>query len=463
VTERAEKKHLMVSLFGPEFRIERGIDPETLNFGFNPDKGVGLPTHLVTGAIVFGFLPFVAYFFNYYYYFLDIGIFVKSFSGVGAKAVKYLSLLATVVVDQIAFSVIDSTFTADRFFNQSKRYAFVIGYYSLYTLLSTLIAPNFAMKFAFLDIADRLTIDEKVATINYLINSAFVVYYILIFGAVNYKIIKPLLAGKFREGKVTEATAHGQILFNVSFIISTVFYVAFYGSLTPSIFGIYALVLLANFGIDKYLYDRLAFDERAESKKTDEKVMRASPTAGGQTITDLPTLPVTVFSSAAWCLCIGTFFLAMLGYFGLTLDVNDFFREQGNVGFILKKAISEIAQSLEDNTANRFANLDKSVGGIFHASVKNSLRFANNFLVRGTYHLATDVLLLLGVAAWAFVLLFFKRYYSNERFLNRIQSRIWQGKERVEELRFEGKSYADINPAYQELKPTSKDESPSPK
>lgn len=440
----------MRQLFGETFRIERGIDPETVNFKFTENHRISAFFLLKNVTIVFFIIPIGAYLFNYLYYYLDIGLFLGSYTSLWTSVFKNASLVITVIIDQIAFGVIEEQMKKERFLNHSRMHSFKMFFYSVYILISNIIVPNFAMKQAFLKYAENLDSIEKAKTLQYLLNSAFVVYYILIFGAINYKIIKPLIAKrKVDEEKQKPFRVNEHINFNISFVINCIFYVSFYGTITPSIFVLLGVTLVLNFVYDLWFEMKLFWEKKALRKKSDSNKQESIDESFDEN--GISKLPATVFSSAVWILCVGVFLLAVVGFFGVTSDINAFLSLTEN-------------PTLQSNSDGLFQNIEQQQllntdGRGIRSFVSEMITSGFNNLWVGSvytfttslYYLMNDSLLRLGLGLYIIVLIVFKKFNNSERFLNRIQSRIWSGKEKVEEFIFFGKSYRELNPVYKLL------------
>jgi hypothetical protein len=441
-----EKIKRMPVLLGLDLKIKRGIDPEMINFNFQSKRKITYFQQVFYAVVLIFIMPMISYFFNYMYYKYEIHIYIEHSTAVTDKLMKYLHLIMTVVVDQATFLLIDMFFSKRRFIKTTRRFIYTMTFSSFYILLSNIVVPNFALKKAFLDITPLMDFNERRKTLEHLVSSLYFNYYILIFSMVNFKILKPLLASRF--GKGAEVQDFQNVIFGISFIINSIFYVAFYGTVTPSVFVYFFITLVAVYLYEITMKYKARFSkEQAARKKTDAENL-AEEKAEVVEEARADKIPINTFSLALIILAVGTFLLACLGYYGLTVDVDYFLNmtEPKKHGFFASLFVytKNAFDKFHDFLVEPLAFIPETSPNIF-GMVKNTLF---SIAIEAADKFFEDELLMFFTILYALFVAVFIFLNHTERFLNRLQSRIWKIQKVVPSTEFHGKSYREINPAY---------------
>ena len=441
-----EKIKRMPVLMGLDFKIKRGIDPELINFNFQSKRKITF-IHQAFYVLVFIFLmPMIAYFFNYMYYKYEIHIYIEHSTKTVDKIMKYFHLIMTVVVDQVTFLLLDLFFSKRKFIKTTRRFIYTMTFSSFYILLSNIVVPNFALKKAFLDTTHLMDFNERRKTLEHLVSTLYFNYYILIFSMINFKILKPLLMTRISKG--SEVHDFQNIIFGISFIVNSIFYVAFYGTLTPSVFIYFFITLVAVYLYEIAVKYRAKFIKtQAARKKTDAENL-AEEKAEIIEEERAEKIPINTFSIALIILAVGTFLLACLGYYGLTIDVDYFLNltEPKKHGFFASVFVyTKFAlDKFHDFLLEPLAFVPQASPGIF-GMVKNTLF---GIAIEAADKFFEDELLMFFTILYVLFVSVFAFLNHTERFLNRLQSRIWKIQKVVPAAEFHGKSYREINPAY---------------
>ena len=470
-----KKQKLMREHFGPDFTLKRGTDTKYLNFDFKGTKKIKSLEFYLYVLLFFFLMPSFAYYFNFKYFecFIDNKRYPKE--GYYELLVQNGYVIMTVVIDNIALALISACFHKKRFFKVHTMYKYTIFFSCLFILLSDIVMPNLAMKEAFERVSGDLSLLEKKELVAFLIKSLYFNFYIVIISGINFKIIGPYVINKYILKKTSKMNQNSNIIFGLSFLTNCVFNTAFYGSLTPVVF---LMFLVFVFGIIVLDYFTFAQENRKLKKKpkknTTDKYIRVGSNL------DLPApiirkenpnsklekevkslfdikktrkeknerLPITIFVNAALCLIVGIFFLSSLGFHGVAKDFE----------FLLSMK-EHGTPALFWQYFSTFRHKLVSIGRFINGHVNPLPTFtqeAFGLAISGFYNiiketlltLITDPVFFIYCALYLITLSLFFIFYNNERFLNRVQSRVWKKQKKIENVFFSGRSYREVNPAY---------------
>lgn len=414
----------MKRFFGKNFKIKRGNDPNCINFDFTNSRTFSIGEKLFFVFIFFLLLPSIAYYFNYlYYFYFTKRHIVKSFAQIW---IEYLSLIGTVIVDMFSLFLIQMFFDQKHFLKSSKMFIYKLGFSCFYILLSNIIIPNFALKAAFLQFSDSLNNEEKKETIEFLVHSLYMNFYLLMFSGINFKIINPFIINKYILKNNKRKSENDNIIFSLSFVINSIFQISFYSTITTDVHLYFFVYILLFFALDLFL-EKKNILKAVNLKKKKIK------------------LPITIFTNALIILIFGIFPVCCLGYYGLSNSFQELMKEPeektGFLNYFFNGLISIV--SYFSGFLNIVPNHEYE-RGFYYMVILNVKNIISNFI----FLLITDINFSLSFMTYFIFSFLFIQYYTNEKFLSRIQSKKWALEKKIENIKFVGLSFREINPAY---------------
>lgn len=456
VQDRAKR---MIQTLGPNFRVFRGFDPETSSLNYSKSKiGNFEMAYKITFILII--LPSFAYYFNYKYYEILIGSKIGKINSLFSSALQYAYLIGTILVDQVAFTFIQIFFYNRKYLRTALKYSFAMTFTSYYIILSSIILPNFAMKRAYVFWAQTPVFPKSQIrpVLEFLINSLYFNYYSLIFSVINFKLFKPII-NRFLFNKSASdylMTKNSEIVFTLSFITNVVLSVAFYSTVTPSIFVFFAFVSVAllfleifnasrEFKAAGFFNMRIANPPLARAKNEDEKSDSNLTNSSTESFEDNNIehrLPISVYSSSMNVLMIGMFILACMGYFGFTKDFSKFMSESNQD--------SSFFTGMFDWFANGFFSIidffsdSKTQKSEFHVFLSYLFDWWNYL-----YHkILFDWKVLIFAVIYLAYTSFFVERFRTPVLMARFQAKVWVNLSNYNGDRISGKSFREVNPAY---------------
>ena len=111
----------MKNIFGKNFKLKRGLEPECLNFNFSKIQKISKLENILYVLLFIFIIPSFAYYFNYLYFNNNFDIFLKKYKNQNSKMtlLKILYLILIALTDQISFFLIDIFFNKEKFFKHS--------------------------------------------------------------------------------------------------------------------------------------------------------------------------------------------------------------------------------------------------------------------------------------------------------------------------------------------------------
>ena len=258
------------------------------------------------------------------------------------------------------------------------------------------------------------------------------------------------------------------LIFGLSFMTNCFFNVCYYGLLTPSVFFYILPSYIAFIGFDwvKFrMQDHVLMQKLKDSIKRSFKTIKSitvtrsrafssSKKAGTKVIKaqikqhSVQEVPWTIYVNFVYMLLLGGFPLTLLGYYGLAKRFSKFMTVPLLKSAIQKKSLFFVAYD------TMFLYIDKVSLLVFH---ENAIVMVETFtkslkeMVSETIHvLFDDKHLFVVFVLYLIVLVLVLNFFRIERYINRIQSRIWKRK-KVLETDIVGEGFRDSNPAYKLL------------
>ena len=271
---------------------------------------------------------------------------------------------------------------------------------------------------------------------------------------------------KLQEAQEKENDA---LIFGLSFMTNCFFNVCFYGLLTPSVF-FYILPAYCSFIAFDWLKFKLEnkmilskinqtirksfktiqkislnrSKQFSSSKKPAKKGIQANIKTHS-----VQEIPWTIYVNFLYMLLLGGFPLSLLGYFGLAKRLSKF--------LVIHRPLLKSVQSqsmffhIYDWS---FGLVDKLCILIFNESaimmVETFTKSLKDMIKTTLRTLIEDRYLLLGFVLYLAILVLIIVYFRIERYINRVQSRIWKNTKVLEE-NIGGDSFRKTNPAYKML------------
>ena len=210
-------------------------------------------------------------------------------------------------------------------------------------------------------------------------------------------------------------------------MINCIFQISFYSTITTDVHLYYFFYILIFFAIDLFLEKKKILKEKKNLFKKKNK------------------LPITIFTNALIILIFGIFPVCCLGYYGLSHSFLELMKEPEENNSILNLIFEKILI------------IFKFFGGFFNISPTNEyergfyymfLLYIKNIIANFIYLLLTDINFSLSFMSYAIFNIIFIRYYTNEKFLSRVQADKWAKEKTIENIKFVGLSFREINPAY---------------
>lgn len=473
-----EKEKKMISFLGPNIKLKRGTDISSLNFDYSqkrPIDGIEITLYIILFMI---FFPSIAYYFNYKYFHYFIISNLEQDKGISHMITQNFYVILTVVVDQVSFILIELFFNKSRFFKTSTMYKYTIYFSCFYMLLSDVVYPNFAMKKIFTSVSASLSLKKQQELLKQLIKSLYTNYGVVLFSGLNSKVVNPYIVNRFILKRTKKRNDNSMIVFGLSYLIVCVFNVAFFGTITPLIFVIFfvfvscILILdymtIMNQGASTCVmrpetrsmklkmteaFDAGQFSEKKDlnfidkPKMTIEELLSIEPAVKN----DDENLPITLFVNAVLILIVGIFLLSYLGYFGITKDFVDVLNKEHEppLHWFWKavyhgKSVIRKIHSFIDDSVNPLPSFTKDILNTIISTLYNILKRTLIVLIEDSYFFVYCVI-------YAISTLGFFIFYNNQRFINRMQNRIWAKQKTIENVEFKGLTYREANPAYKLL------------
>lgn len=482
------KRRRMREIFGGSLVVARSIEPKYINWDFDTDVSLGKLESICYFVLILVFMPCVCFYLNLKFLDLDISLKIDEEPGAYTGMMKTGWLISILIWDQLAMTLTTMVFSKSRFLVASSLYKYTYSFFCLYGVLSGILMPNFAMVKAFQKRFHGMEPEAARELAVYLVDGLYMNFKMLIFSAVNFKIFQPFLVHKvgkflfslpsrifkakkkakpaktktkkfdlFKEitnlkletQKLVEKqeSENNALIFGLSFFTNCWFNVCFYGLLTPSVF-FYILPAYASLVLFDAARFRLKDKQELERK---HKELKQKQTAAGlkneASQHQVQEVPWTIFVNFLYMLLVGCFPLTLLGYFGLAKKFNklmivqpillkssgrpSFFFHMYDTFFHTLERFSKFV--FNDNAITVFETFLHNVRDIFKTTLKT---------------LASDRLLLGALVCYVLILLLISVFFRIERYINRVQSRIWKNTKHLA-VEFTGESFRNANPAYQ--------------
>lgn len=481
------KRRRMREIFGGSLVVARSIEPKYINWDFDSDVHLGKLEAAAYFVLILVFMPCVCFYLNMKFFDLDISQQIDQEPGAYIGIMKIIWLISVIIWDNLAMTLTTMVFSKSRFLMVSSLYKFTYSFFCLYGVFSGILMPNFAMLKSFQKRLGDMEQDAAKELAIYLVDGLYMNFKMLIFSAVNFKIFQPFLVhrvGKFvfsiptrlfgsknKEKKEKNENAkfdlfseitklknetkrleekqeseNNSIIFGLSFFTNCWFNVCFYGLLTPSVFYyiLPAYISFVTFDAARFrLKDRQALQRKRGELEAKEK---AAGLKSGANQSEVQEVPWTIYINFLYMLLLGCFPLTLIGYFGLAKKFNKLME----VHNILLK--SNAKQSFFFHMYDKlFHLLDRFSKFVFNESAitvfETFLHNVRDICKTTLKTLSNDRMLLYALLVYVVVLILVSVFFKIERYVNRIQSRVWKNtKHLATELK--GESFRNANPAY---------------
>jgi hypothetical protein len=264
------------------------------------------------------------------------------------------------------------------------------------------------------------------------------------------------------------------LVFGLSFMTNCFFNVCFYGLLTPSVF-LYimpAYICFIAFDYAKFkMKDQSLMDKMNQSiKESFSNIQKISLNRSRQFSSSKKTnvrtiqakvkqhstqeIPWTIYVNFLYMLLLGGFPLSLLGYFGLAKRFSTFLTIQQPLLKSTTPGGSGFQYMFFNLYDQYFKIIDRVSLWIFNESaiimVETFTKNIKEMLKTTLQTLLKDKYLLLGLFMYLLILILIIIFFRIERYINRVQSRIWRNT-KVLETQISGESFRDTNPAYKIL------------
>jgi len=274
--------------------------------------------------------------------------------------------------------------------------------------------------------------------------------------------------------QIEQETENDAIVFGLSFMTNCFFNVCFYGLLTPSVFLYLMPAYICFIGFDYLKFkmkDQSLLDKMNESIRNSFKNIQKINLNRSKRFSsnkkenvkriqakikqhNTQEIPWTIYINFLYMLLLGGFPLSLLGYFGLAKRFTSFL----TISQPLLKSASPTSTSFHDTFFGVydqfFQIIDRVSLLVFNESAIMMVEtFTKNIkeMVKTTLQtLLSDKWLILCLMIFLLILALIINFYRNERYINRIQSKIWN-KTKVLEIEISGESFKNTNPAYKLL------------
>jgi hypothetical protein len=274
--------------------------------------------------------------------------------------------------------------------------------------------------------------------------------------------------------QIEQETENDAIVFGLSFMTNCFFNVCFYGLLTPSVFLYLMPAYICFIGFDYLKFkmkDQSLLDKmndsirnsfkniqkinlnrsRRFSSNKKENVKRIQAKIKQHNTQEIPW---TIYINFLYMLLLGGFPLSLLGYFGLAKRFTSFL----TIAKPLLKSSSPTSNTFHDTFFGVydqfFQIIDRVSLLVFNESAIMMVEtFTKNIkeMVKTTLQtLISDKWLIICLMVFLLILALIINFYRNERYINRIQSKIWNNT-KVLEIEISGESFKNTNPAYKLL------------
>jgi hypothetical protein len=322
----AEQKRnlaLMKPTFGEGFKLRRTIDPELINFNFSGKAEISRLHNIFYFIVLFIVLPAIAYLLSFSVAKHQLLASIESHESAIETFHRIVLAIMISLLDQVGYLLIEVFFYQTRFIKASQMFHYLLSYYSFFNLIAVIIVPNLAFKQAFNEVKPLIS-SLSAAALNKKYSSVILTnYFKLIFSALNFKLIKPILVNKLIFKRHKRVAVSSNIIFGISFLITSTFYVAFFGTINPAVFFLFALALVCLYFWDSRNFRRIKIESGRIKNPREPKVVNDDAT--GLPILkryDMAKLPVTIFTTALNILVIGTFIVSCFGYYGIGVEID---------------------------------------------------------------------------------------------------------------------------------------------
>lgn len=457
--EQQKNLALMKPTLGENFKLKRTIDPKLINFNFSGKNEITNRNQIVYFVVLFVILPAIAYLLSFSVSKHQLMASVERKESALETIHRLVLTVLISLVDQLGYLLIEVFFYQARFVKASQMFHYSLTYYSFFNLIAIIIIPNLALKQAFTDFR-LLTKTLSVAVLNKKYASVIFSNYLkLVFSALNFKLVKPFLINRLILKRHKRTGESSNIIFGISFLITSTFYVAFFGTINPSVFVLFTIALVCLYFWDCRLFRKMKTDS-CESKTKKYQVLNDETT--GLPILkryDLVKLPVTIFSTALNILVVGTLIVSCFGYYGIGFEIDQAQQKKHNFFSKIKNFFVPKNKSGDRKTTGSFLSYLELLwtGRIFKKPQAIEIK-PDIFIIFWNIlaQLYSDVRLLIVLGVYLVYVAVYFHFNNNDSFINRVQKNIWKRQKRVENVNFEGKSFRDANPAYEILDAKSK-------
>ena len=478
--------------------LERSIDPDTLNWESDVNTRLSWKDIIKYALGLWCICPLVCFYLNYRFYLSDVSLLSIKQPSMTIKAWHNLCLVATIIWDQIVYTLISVAFNKSKFVNLRRMYQFRFSFNCIYGLFSGILMPNLALQQVFMVKRKALMHLDKDLLIVYVISGFKLNCIILIISGAFFKIVQPFFVAMFTKIKKyfktnkkqdtyhpTNSTLFSEVnqiktraietqqkqieennslIYSLSFANDCVISISFYGLLVPIVIFYILPAFLCSLIIDYYRFTTITktnlilkirqlklkyamkgFNKKIKiSSNRNHQLARKLLLLKKQKFIRVQKIPNTIFVNFLTVLIIMTLPFSLFGYYGLAKQFEIFLsiRTQSKGAHKIIKNIGKMSHFISKNIYHSLL-LNKKDRLFLFVMIDNI-----NMLISTTIEsIRVRPKVQLIIIFYILFIIVYRFFYKSESFINRTQNRVWKNKKDFQGS-YIGNSFKEINPAY---------------